>query len=62
MEKTKFEFYAPHYIYRVSKRKSESMQNEFFSVFSSRSILDMMETIPQIGKAPKTLRECNIKS
>ena len=28
------------------------MQNEFFSVFSSRSTLDMMETTPQIGEAP----------
>ena len=42
---------------RVSNRKSKSMQNEFFSVFSSGSILDMMETTPQISEAPENVCE-----
>ena len=35
----------------MSNPKSESMQNEFFSVFSSRSTLGKIETTPQIGEA-----------
>ena len=36
---------------RVSNRKSESMQNQSTSVFSSRSTLGKIETTPQIGEA-----------
>ena len=40
-------------VYRVSNLKSESMQNEFISVFSSRS---KIETTPQIGEALEKVR------
>ena len=36
-------------LYRVSNRKSESMQNQSISEFSVRSTLGKMETTPQIG-------------
>ena len=43
-------------IYRVSNPKSESMQNEFISVFSGRSTVGKIETTPQIGEALEKVR------
>ena len=42
---------------RVSNRKSESMQNQSTSVFSSRSTLSKIETTPQISKALEKVRD-----
>ena len=45
------------YMYRVSNRKSESIQNQSTSVFSSRSTLGKIETTPQIGEALEKVRD-----
>ena len=37
-------------LHRVSSLKSESMHNQSTSVFSVRSTLGKIETMPQIGK------------
>ena len=42
---------------RVSNRKGQSMQNEFFSVVSSRPTLGKIETTLQIGYALGKVRE-----
>ena len=41
---------------RVPNPKSESMQNEFISVFLGRSTLGKLETTPQIGEALEKVR------
>ena len=45
---------------RVSNRKSQSMQNEFISVVSSRPTLGKVETMPQISYALGKVRDNTI--
>ena len=42
---------------RVSNRKYESMQNQSTAVFPSRSTIGKIETIPQMGRPSKCLRQ-----